>query len=221
MNLRIPYAVNRREQLIAPADARKGIEFRCPDCKSKVTLRHGPIRQPHFAHLPDTGCSNESVIHKTAKLMIETVLNSDFGHVLVIRKCSKCGLPGTSSIDDDAKTEQSVGNHRIDVVCYRNDELQLGIEVRTSHPVPDEKWKALTDSDIPVIEVDAKQVIESWKEYLVLTQLHVQEQTPRIFGKKVKITTPAQLELRPLGHNLTSPTHISRKLRRITCQNCG
>ena len=27
MNLRIPYAVNPREQLIAPADARKGIEF--------------------------------------------------------------------------------------------------------------------------------------------------------------------------------------------------
>ena len=68
--LQIPYAYTPKKVPVSPEVAEKGQEFSCPLCESEVVLRRGDVRQPHFAHKPDTGCSGEGVNHKVAKRMI-------------------------------------------------------------------------------------------------------------------------------------------------------
>ena len=49
-------------------------EFRCKECKQPLTLRHGWIVTPHFAHLPESTCalriSGETQNHRDGKLLV-------------------------------------------------------------------------------------------------------------------------------------------------------
>ncbi len=61
-----------REQLLT---LRKQRQFICPQCKSRVHLKVGRIKTPHFAHLPDAICHNlfaegESETHLLGKLAL-------------------------------------------------------------------------------------------------------------------------------------------------------
>lgn len=61
-----------REQLL---QLRKQRQFICPQCKSKVQLKVGKVKTPHFAHLPDAICHNlfaegESETHLLGKLAL-------------------------------------------------------------------------------------------------------------------------------------------------------
>lgn len=61
-----------REQLLI---LRKQRKFICPQCKSKLQLKIGKVKTPHFAHLRDATCHNlfaegESEIHLQGKLAL-------------------------------------------------------------------------------------------------------------------------------------------------------
>jgi hypothetical protein len=64
----------------SPAEALKGRDYKCNDCGSRVILRKGEVRKPHFAHYAATStCSyydhpNESQIHKDAKDLMKKLL---------------------------------------------------------------------------------------------------------------------------------------------------
>ena len=199
-NLQIPYALINGDAPVSPQVAEKGQDFSCPICDDEVVLRRGDIRQPHFAHKPDTGCPGEGVHHKIAKQMIYLMywrsIYMPMGRVAVYRKCPNCSQYGTYSqivrgFGRDVKCEVDVGRHRVDVALLRNGEPAYGIEVRDTHPVDDAKWDAFRKLSFPCIEVEAKDVIRRWEYDLNLWR----EWIPRL-------TLPMQLDLKATRHNL-------------------
>lgn len=51
----------------------RGQDYYCPACKSKVVLRSGAIRYPHFSHLPNSHChwaKGESPRHREMKIQL-------------------------------------------------------------------------------------------------------------------------------------------------------
>ena len=221
-SLQIPYAFTNNKIPLSPEVAKKGQHFLCPTCDDEVILRRGDIRVPHFAHKPDTGCSGEGILHKTAKQMIRLMCNSVFGRVFVISKCPNCRRAQTRVLSREknicAETEVPVGAHRLDVACFKNEKLHVGFEVRHTHPVHDEKWEAFREMHIPVIEVNAEDVIREWKDELIRIQLHAEEEMRKHMPKlKIRLTTPSQLYLKPIRNNV----HLfNDRLPRIHCPDC-
>ena len=66
-NLQKPYALVNKKVPVSPEVSEKGKDFSCPICKSDVVLRRGDVRQAHFVHKPDKGCSGEGLDHMVAK----------------------------------------------------------------------------------------------------------------------------------------------------------
>ena len=215
-SLQIPYAFTNDKLPVSPQIAEKGQDFSCPICEGEVVLRRGDIRQSHFAHKPDTGCSGEGVRHKIAKQMIylmywRSIYTTGPGRVSVFRKCPNCSQYGTYSqivkgYGRDVKCEVDVGRHRVDVALLQNGEPAYGIEVRDTHPVDDAKWEAFRKLSFPCIEVEAKEVIRLWEYDINLWR----EWIPRL-------TLPMQLDLKATRHNL----HLfNDRLYRIHCPEC-
>lgn len=51
-------------------DAERGHTYTCPECRSEVVLKQGPIMTPHYAHRPAASCDygeGESFIHMAMK----------------------------------------------------------------------------------------------------------------------------------------------------------
>ena len=214
-SLQIPYAFTNNKLPVSPQVAEKGQDFSCPICDSEVVLRRGDIRQPHFAHKPDIGCSGEGVRHKIAKQMIYLMywrsIYTPMGNVEVFRKCPNCSQYGTHSqvvkgYGADVECEVNVGRHRVDVALIRNGKPTYGIEVRDTHPVDDAKWDAFRKLSFPCIEVEAKEVIRLWEYDLN----HWKAGIPRL-------QWPMCLSLKATSHNL----HLfNDRLYRIHCPEC-
>ena len=214
-NLQIPYALINGDVPVSPQVAEKGQDFSCPICDDEVVLRRGDIRQPHFAHKPDTGCSGEGVRHKIAKQMIYLMyrrsIYTPMGNVAVFRKCPNCSRYGSYSqmvkgYGADVKCEVDVGRHRVDVALFRNGKSAYGIEVRDMHPVDDAKWDAFRKLSFPCIEVEAKDVIRMWEYDINLWKAWI----PGLLW-------PMCLDLKAIRHNL----HLfNDRLFRIHCSEC-
>ena len=224
-NLRIPYAFTNTKLPVPPQVAEKGQHFSCPICDDEVVLKHGDIRQPHFAHKPDTGCSGEGVLHKTAKQMICLMYNSDFGRVSVFRRCPNCRRtyesPFFKYYGIRAETEFTFGSYRVDVACFKDEKPLAIIEVRDTHAVDKEKWDYFKQQNLPCIEVEAKEVIRSWQEELIYTQMHADEETPKRmpgFSRKIRVITPSQIFLKAIKNNLFL---FGDRLPRIFCPECN
>ena len=138
-DLQIPYALTENKKPVSPQTAEKGQRFLCPECDTDVILRKGDVRVHHFAHKPDTRCSGESVIHKTAKRMITYAWHNprnmvDPRHdsfspseVYIFRKCKRCGAEAAGNVlvgdigdVTDIREEAAVGNKRVDVALISN-----------------------------------------------------------------------------------------------------
>ena len=214
-NLQIPYALINGDVPVSPQVAEKGQDFSCPICDDEVVLRRGDIRQPHFAHKPDTGCSGEGVRHKTAKQMIYLMywrsVYTPMGQIAVYRKCPNCSQYGTYSqivkgFGCDVKCEVDVGRHRVDVALLRNGKPAYGIEIRDTHPVDDAKWDAFRKLSFPCIEVEAKEVIRLWEYDMNLWRKWIHG-----------LQYPMTLDLKAIRHNL----HLfNDRLYRIHCPEC-
>lgn len=172
--LEIPYAYTSDKQLVSPEIASKSIDYFCPECENPVILRKGEVRIAHFAHLPDveTNCTGEGVVHKVAKDFICNYYNRSFRiqkpAVGIKCKCHKCGelrymrpQPIYSHLYH-AKTEVDIceGARRLDIGVFYNLELAFGIEVHNTSRVSEEEWRDYGESRLPVIEVEAQDIID-------------------------------------------------------------
>ena len=168
-NFNIPFGTDKNENLIPVDDAVKGEQYYCIECGSPLMVKQGEIREKHFSHIPNSNCNRETVLHKTAKRLIQDVIKQNFRNESEINlklNCDSCDKPHTVNIKkgsfSDSKEEVRVGNFVCDVVGYRNNSPSLGIEIFQTHKVDNEKGENLA---LPWIELNASDVISNPREW--------------------------------------------------------
>lgn len=160
----IPWAVDSNNHAFRPHEAVKDKTYFCPACHREVILKRGEARRAHFAHKANPACRLETVIHQTAKILIQNKVreykNGQSESPVLIRRCQICNeivrqkLPNTI---DDALLEHRLNKRRIvDVALVRNNEVVAAIEIQVTHAVDTEKE---TDLSIPFIELLGEEVI--------------------------------------------------------------
>ena len=100
-NLRIPYGLNETGELISAELAEKGKKHTCPCCGIQLVHRAGEVRTKHFAHPPSSNCSYESVLHITAKKLIQSVIlkNATAKQTITLENhCHSCGVVFSTSL---------------------------------------------------------------------------------------------------------------------------
>jgi len=169
----IPYALDEQGNLNSPKLALKSVKYFCPGCKKPVILRQFKTRnKDHFAHKISNDCNQESIIHKTAKLLILKVINewkSGNGNPPEIRRpCQICMKERIIQAVPD-KVDSALIEHKLadgfkpDVVLLSREEPAAAVEIKVTHAVDEFKANKLS---IPFIELDGKKVIENpliWK----------------------------------------------------------
>ena len=113
-----------------PKIAKKGIQYKCPECDKDVNFCKGKIKQPYFAHKKsDSPCyyydkPSESQIHKDAKYLLHNLLTKktpmDFYNIC--RQCNEkihgcCELINYESNMEPIKDNKIV---YIFEICYKN-----------------------------------------------------------------------------------------------------
>jgi hypothetical protein len=166
--LRVPVGVDSLGNLVRAAQANRRERYFCPSCREKLVFRDGTHRVRHFAHPANGACSQESILHKTAKLLIANVISANAagapnGKIVLDRMCDTCRT--TSPHDIPLKTfssvaqEVKVGKFICDVVGYRDNGVQaLSVEIFHMHGVSGEKLETLPGL---WIELDAAAVIQN------------------------------------------------------------
>lgn len=160
-DLLIPYATNQHGADVPPDIAQKEDEYRCPQCGESVVFRKGDIKRPHFSHKPSSVCSAETVEHIVAKRAIAAMIKMGV-QVDINIACARCGRKTVVELPvhvfDDALLETPLANKRIpDVSLMAGGNVMLGVEVRKTHAVDEDKSKSL--GDMPWVEVMAADVI--------------------------------------------------------------
>lgn len=92
--LRVPYGVSEARDLIAVKEAVAGAEYFCPACSEKLILRAGSFRVKHFSHPSHSNCSQETILHKTAKFIVQQAIQENAAGGRTIRlqnQCRNCG----------------------------------------------------------------------------------------------------------------------------------
>lgn len=161
--LKVEYGLDASGGLVSASNASKGQTYFCPSCNSKLVLRIGGIRVKHFAHPASSSCNQESILHLTAKKLIEAVIHensSSRAEINLRSKCYQCGVKFNKTLPyrtfTSAKQEVAVSDYICDVVGYRDNEIALGIEILNTHQVDSNKAKGLP---IHWIELNAESVL--------------------------------------------------------------
>ena len=172
--IKVPLAIDDLGILTRIDDATRGKDYYCPACNMPVIVRKGDIKIHHFAHKASDFCSQETVIHKTAKMLFQKLV-SDWKNGLaqapkINRKCQICQSIIQQPLPDkvqSAELEVPLQNGSIvDIVLLDVEEKILaGIEVRVTHKVNFEKSESLP---IPFIEIDGYEFVENPNEINVL-----------------------------------------------------
>ena len=163
--LRVPYGLDKGRALVAAAKAVKGKDYHCPGCNAELVLRAGGMKVQHFAHQAHGACSEESVAHQVAKILIGQAIieHADTASPVQIKmdcQCSSCDHRFSRTLPkdafSDADIERVIGAFRCDVVGLREESVVLAIEVSATNPVHKEKGAALS---VPWIEVRAEAIL--------------------------------------------------------------
>ncbi len=168
--LKIPFGKSESGFFISAKEAKKDESYFCPQCSTKLLFRAGKKNVEHFSHPPESNCNNETILHKTAKGLIEQTIKDNAQKkrsIEIWNSCKTCGKNFNSKIPTrtftDAEQEKSSLNYRCDVVGYRGKEIALGIEIFATHAVDENKAKELP---IYWIELSAEDVLKNsfcWK----------------------------------------------------------
>lgn len=163
-NLRVPYGLNEFGELVSAQAAQSVASYKCPCCYETLVYRAGDIRTKHFAHPPSSTCNLESILHITAKKLIQSVIveNSKGTQTIALENhCRNCGVVFSTSIPgktfSNAGVEVRVGNYVCDVVGYRGNSIALAIEILNTHKVDSAKAQNL---DTRWVELKADDVIK-------------------------------------------------------------
>ena len=164
---RVPLGVDPGGRLVTPEDAEKGTTYCCPGCGSRLVLRKGQKKRPHYAHKATTECSGESAMHSAAKLLIASLISEGDVPVLDLR-CWSCRQTFSVPFPRDRELRPSVehlvdGGRIVDVALLDGEEVALAVEVLMTSAVTKEKAADLT---MPWIELEAEAILENpthWK----------------------------------------------------------
>jgi Competence protein CoiA-like family len=164
--LRVPFAIDGEEQLHNPTVAEKGKSYFCPACREPVVFKQGKIRTAHFAHKVSEACSQETIIHKTAKLLIQQVVHEWKSgkriSPILQRACQSCGTSISQPLPekvDNALLEYRLADGSIaDIALMVGNIAQAAVEIRVTHAVDETKANRLS---VPFIELDGYKVIEN------------------------------------------------------------
>ncbi|MDQ7827018.1 MAG: competence protein CoiA family protein [Candidatus Eremiobacteraeota bacterium] len=166
---KIPYGVDEKVgELIKACDALKSNNYYCPSCHSDLVFRQGKVRAPHFAHKIIANCSEETVMHKIAKLLIvEAVSNWKEGkgpRPKIRRLCPKSYCSGFKDQElpekvVSASEEFGLPNGRVvDVALMEESSVAAAVEIYYSHKVDAQK---ASEFEHPWFEVDALKILEN------------------------------------------------------------
>lgn len=71
---------NGKEKIVQIENAKKGVDYTCPECSSKMGVRKGEVKAHHFYHKPNTNnvtaCGGEGSRHFRVKSILHSMLNS-------------------------------------------------------------------------------------------------------------------------------------------------
>lgn len=163
----VPFGINPEGRVIDAADAQRDMVYQCPLCRSELVYHAGQTVVRHFAHKAGTTCSLETVLHKTAKLLITQAIvdhvNPSLDKTISITcECVSCSIAFPLDIPKiaftSARQEEAIGSFVCDVVAMREESPVLGIEIRVTHEVDEAKAKALS---IFWVELKAADVLKS------------------------------------------------------------
>jgi len=168
-NLKVPYGLDLQGELVAADDALKNNKYRCPSCNTELVLRSGEVRAKHFSHPTSSSCGTESILHITAKKLIEDTINANAlgkSSIALKSECDNCCKGFILNIPvrtfTGSRQEVRVSEYICDVVGYRGDEIAIAIEILNTHKVDQNK-----SENLPVywIELKAEDVLISPNEW--------------------------------------------------------
>lgn len=159
--LLIQYALNDSQKICKPDTAPKGEKYYCPGCGEEVILRRGEVKVAHFAHKSGTNCTQESILHKTAKKLIIEVITNYRDRVRIQRHCAICGVEHYQPLPADiisALPEIRLESGFIaDVGLLDSSKTRAAVEVHVTHFVDERKESEI---GIPFIEVEGSDIAE-------------------------------------------------------------
>lgn len=175
-------AINKiTNEYVYPKIANKHDNYVCPDCNKDVVLVQGKILRHHFRHKTDKvhPCKyydkpNESQIHKDAKMLMKTLLESK-KPIQFMRTCFSCKKSNEIKLPEITEDSFITLEHRFnyqdelkiaDVAHICDDEIEAIYEICHTHHTSSE------DRPEPWVEIDAKSLLTSVNtndEVLILT----------------------------------------------------
>ena len=164
--LRIPFALDDGERLSSPTEAEKGRGYFCPACHSPVILKKGAIRTPHFAHRVSEVCNQETITHKTAKLIVQKAVQDwKLGNRKapeLQRRCEICGKynsqPLPQEIDSAVLEYKLPDGSIVDVALMSGGVAKYAIEIRVTHAVEEIKAGRIS---VPFVELIGDDLVET------------------------------------------------------------
>lgn len=163
--LKVPCAIDSEGNISYPCDSERGNVYFCPACGCRVILRKGSVKTAHFAHDRDAVCAQETILHKTAKLLIQKAVRDwkkgEGERPAFVRACQICSGKAEQPVPDkvdDALLEYRLPNgYVVDVALMVNGEVEAAVEVHVTHAVDETKAQGLF---IPFLEVSGLAVVE-------------------------------------------------------------
>lgn len=167
-SLKVPYACDDEKRLVTPAEAVRGGGYCCPGCGDPLILRQGDQKVAHFAHRATQTCSQETIIHRTAKALIQQVVRERKGRrgqtPRIRRSCSGRYCSGTVDQPlperiDEAQLEVRLSCGSVaDVALLANGKVIAAVEILVTHAVDEEKRTALS---VPYLELPGAVVLDN------------------------------------------------------------
>jgi len=162
----VPFAHDDAGCLVSVEHAIPGQQYFCPACKTPLILRRGAIKKPHFAHKPNDICSQETIVHKTAKHLVQQAIiewkAGEAASPIIQRECQICHRLATQALPDKVETavlEMHLSDGFIaDVALMVGDQPAAAVEILVTHAVDQEK---ATRISVPFIEIDGYEVLKS------------------------------------------------------------
>lgn len=172
--LKIPLALDSDGVVTRPEYANKQKRYFCPVCGDNLLLKMGEIKKVHFAHKATEICTEETVIHKTAKyLIIQSILKWKEGKLespIIERVCQYCGVVTEQKIPDKidhVKDEVKLNSGFIgDIALFSDSKPIAVIEIKVAHAVTEQKKETI---GIPFIEVEGEKIINNPEVWFPIT----------------------------------------------------
>ena len=185
--LLIPYAV-RGGKLVHVSEVESGlrIDCLCSNCGEGLVAKKGERVIHHFAHRPKSTCNGETVLHRTAKLMLAERLEQCIREGMDLRISWYCSLCQSSHTGNLAKVaaslevEKPLGSVRPDILLLdQQGNPRVAVEVVVTHPPEPRTVDFYSSNGITLVIVVAR----------TLEELELLRSNPELYVNGVKACT--------------------------------